>query len=119
MLCTYQQPNYTPFDEESLVRSLREALECDVPCFVRYPKAVLTQVELENHGSFVYAGFGQDVTLVAYGPMVIQAADALNHLKNYGIMGEVFGLWQVSSPARWIMGASSGEKKHLCSGGRY
>lgn len=86
---------YTPFDEESLVRSLREALECDVPCFVRYPKAVLTQVELENHGSFVYAGFGQDVTLVAYGPMVIQAADALNHLKNYGIMGEVFGLWQV------------------------
>jgi len=27
--------------------------------------------------------------------MVIQAADALNHLKNYGIMGEVFGLWQV------------------------
>jgi len=39
---------YTPFDEESLVRSLREALECDVPCFVRYPKAVLTQVELET-----------------------------------------------------------------------
>jgi len=109
---------YTPFDEESLVRSLREALECDVPCFVRYPKAVLTQVELENHGSFVYAGFGQDVTLVAYGPMVIQAADALNHLKNYGIMGEVFGLWQVR-PLPMDYGASSGEKKHLCSGGRY
>ena len=86
---------YAPFDEESLRDSLQEALESDVPCFVRYPKAPLLQVELEKRGSFVYAGYGQDVTLVAYGPMVLQALSALDHLKEYGIMGEIFGLWQV------------------------
>jgi 1-deoxy-D-xylulose-5-phosphate synthase len=93
-----QIPNslvFAPYDKDTLKQSLEMALKANVPCFIRYPKASLPTITSEKRDDYVYAGYGNDFTIIAYGPLIAEAISSLNLLRERGLKGQVFGTFIV------------------------
>lgn len=88
---------YAPFDEDTMRAAFIRAMEADrQPVFIRYPKASVPTAKHQKDAHYVHFGLGSDITLICYGPLLEEAITALDMLKQFGISGEVLGLWQVS-----------------------
>jgi len=84
-----------PKDENELRGMLAWAVKFSGPCAIRYPRGSGIGVELTKDFPEIYKGRGEliedgnDLTIVAVGPLVYTALDAANQLKQWGISAAV------------------------------
>ena len=86
---------FTPYDPKTAEKCFERALLAPNPSYVRLMKGGEPELEIlsDHDGLDLLANFGDEFSIISHGSICSQGIEALNILKESGMHGSLYGVW--------------------------